>query len=375
MGVVDRHARRPHRHPDRSSHVTDLILGLHAGANSAAAIGHPGRLLYCVQEERLTGAKGYMGFPTQAVTACLDHLGAKPDDITHVAYGSRSGATEHCPREEFLRRLGTFHRRPDAAEQETALLADESPAMQNRIRGHLADLGITAPVSFTDHHLTHAATAYYGFRADPHKRYLVLTCDGFGDGACATVSLWHNGHHHEIARTDLRNSIGLLYFWTTHAYGFTPPEDEYKLMGMAPYANPERAVEIASIYARYLTLDASRLRFVRHTAASLEQSWPAIAAQLHGHRFDDVFAGLQLFTEDLLRAWTAAAIEHTSIPDVLAGGGVFMNVKANQRIAALPEVRTFAAFLFSLGCSGPTSPDSSGPMSVIWVDVPMSALD
>ncbi|MFY1671249.1 carbamoyltransferase C-terminal domain-containing protein [Plantactinospora sp. WMMB334] len=339
--------------------MTNLVLGLYAGANSAAAIGSAGRLLYCVQEERLTGIKGYMGFPTQAVTACLDRLGAKPEDITHVAYGSRSGSTEHCPREEFLRRLAAFHVRPDRAEQEMALLADESPAVQNRIRAHLADVGITAPVTFTDHHLTHAATAYYGLRANPRSRYLVLTCDGFGDGACATVSLWQNGQHREIARTDLRNSVGLLYFWTTHAYGFTPHEDEYKLMGMAPYANPERAAAVAAIYARYLTLDASGLRFVRNTGVSLEQSWPAIRRQLHRHRFDDVFAGLQRFTEDLMCAWTAAAITHTSISDVLASGGVFMNVKANGRIAALPEVRTFAAF--------PSCGDESLPIGAFYL--------
>lgn len=71
--------------------------------------------------------------------------------------------------------------------------------MQDRVRDLLADADLTAPVTFPDHHTTHAAaTAYYGLRADLARPYLVLTCDGFGDGACATVSVWQSGTHQEM---------------------------------------------------------------------------------------------------------------------------------------------------------------------------------
>jgi carbamoyltransferase len=340
--------------------VSDLILGLHAGANSSAAIGQEGRLRYCVQEERLTGIKGYMGFPHHAVTACLNHLDAKPGDITAVGYGSRFGSVEHCPPDEFLRRLQQFHRRPSAAQAEARLVARRPDGMQERVRALLTDMRVTAPVTFHDHHTTHAATAYYGLRDDPAGRYLVLTCDGFGDGACATVSVWQHGRHEEIARTDMRNSVGLLYFWATHAHGFTPHADEYKLMGMAPYANPRRAAEVADIFRHCLWLDRTGLRLARTTSASVERTWPRIAAQLRGRRFDDVFGGLQRFTEGLLTAWATAAIRATGVRRVLAGGGVFMNVKVNQRIAALPDVDTFAAF--------PSCGDESLPIGAYYLN-------
>jgi len=324
--------------------MSEMMLSLHAGANSSAAIGNQRRLLYCVQEERLTEIKGYMGFPHHAIAACLDHVGAKPGDITAVAYGSQFGSVDHCPRDEFLRRLRQFHRRPGAAPIEVRLVDRLPDGMQDRVRTLLADAAITAPVTFHDHHTTHAATAYYGLRDDPDRPYLVLTCDGFGDGACATVSVWHHGTNQELARTGMRNSVGLLYFWTTHEYGFTPHEDECKLMGMAPYADPRRAAEVAAIFRECLWFDDTGLRFQRTTHASVERVWPRIATRLRGRRFDDVFAGLQRFTEDLLVAWVCHAVQATGIRTILAAGGVFMNVKANQRIAALPEVDTFAVF-------------------------------
>lgn len=324
--------------------MPDLILGLHGGANSSAAIGAAGHLLYCVQEERLTGEKGYMGFPYRAVAACLQHIGAKPGHVTAIAYGSRFGPVDHCPRDEFLRRLRQIHRRPGTAHAEARMAEQRCDGMQQKVSGILAELGFTAPVTFHDHHIAHGAAAYYGLRTNPTTPYLVLTCDGFGDGACATIATWVQGQRAEIARTGLHDSVGLLYFWTTYGHGFTPHEDEHKLMGMAPYASSHRAAEVAAIFRRYLWLDDTGLRFRRSTTPSVEQVWPHIQTELRGRRFDDVFGGLQRFTEHLLTEWVSAAVARTGIPRLLAGGGVFMNVKANQRIAALPDVDEFAVF-------------------------------
>ena len=326
----------------------ELILGLHAGINAAAAVGDADGVRYCVQEERLTGEKSYIGFPGQAVTACLKHLGATPADIAAVAHGSRFGPVAHCQRDELAWRLRSFHR-PSALPRrlwaEWRMLHRRPDGMRARLAAHLAEAGLGGiPLACYDHHTTHGAAAYYGLRRDPATPYLVVTCDGFGDGACATVAIWQAGKRRELARTSMRDSLGLLYFWTTHAYGFAPHEDEYKLMGMAPYASPHRAAEIASIYHRYLGLDHSGLRFGRRTRRSTELAWPRLARELRGRRFDEVFAGLQRFTEDLLTTWVQAAVAAAGLPRVLGGGGVFMNVKASQRIAELPAVEEFQVF-------------------------------
>src|SRR6266851_2285032 len=326
----------------------DLILGLHAGINATAAIGDAGGVRYCVQEERLTGEKGYIGYPRQAVAACLAAVDAKPGDVAVIAYGSRFGSVEYCHRDELPARLARFHRRrhrPGRWRDEMRMVRQRPDGMQQKLACLLTnqDFG-GVPLRLYDHHTAHGAAAYYGLRQRPAQPYLVLTCDGFGDGACATAAVWQEGERHEVARTDMRNSLGLLYFWTTHAYGFRPHEDEYKLMGLAPYASPRRAAEVADIYSRYLGLDASGLRFRRRTRLSAELSWPRLAGELRGRRFDDVFGGLQRFTEDLLSQWVQSAVQATGLSRVLAGGGVFMNVKASQRIAALPMVDDFGVF-------------------------------
>src|SRR5712664_3506382 len=90
--------------------MAELILGLHAGSNATAAIGDAGGIRYCVQEERLTGEKGYIGFPYRAITACLKEQGAAPGDVAEVAYGSRFGHVDYCGRDDLMRRLRSFYR-------------------------------------------------------------------------------------------------------------------------------------------------------------------------------------------------------------------------------------------------------------------------
>lgn len=339
--------------------MKDLVLGLHSGANASAAIGRQGRLLYCIQEERLTGIKGYMGFPHRAIEACLRHVDAEPADVVEVAYGSLDGSVEHCPPQEFLRRLRLVH----APRREPVVVnkrgARRALGMQDRVMELLAAVGQFDSVVFYDHHTTHAATAYYGLRADPELPYLVLTCDGFGDGACATVSVWQAGLQQELARTAMPDSLGMLYFWTTQEYGFVPHSEEFKLMGMAPYVAPAKAAKAAAVFRRWLKLSEDGLTFERLCTEPIEQKWPLIARQLRSLRFDAVFAGLQQFTEELLAAWVKAAIRATGVHDVLVAGGVFMNVKANQRIAALPEVASFAAF--------PSCGDESLPIGAFYL--------
>src|SRR3712207_5182199 len=92
-----------------------------------------------------------------------------------------------------------------------------------------------ATIKHFDHHLSHAATAYYGLRTSPDHKALVLTCDGDGDGQCASVRVFDRGVIREVAQTPWSNSLGALYAWVTYGMGFVPLEHEYKLMGMAPY--------------------------------------------------------------------------------------------------------------------------------------------
>ena len=163
----------------------------------------------------------------------------------------------------------------------------------------------TETVRFYDHHETHAATVYHGLRRDEDP-YLVLTLDGGGDGLSGTVWTGQNGEITQVARIAQGDSLGELYAVTTHLLGFMPMEHEYKLMGMAPYADREYAESVARIYHSYLGLEEGGIRFQRRVPEPLSRIGPRLQRDLKRVRFDSICAGLQVFTEDLLAQWVGA---------------------------------------------------------------------
>jgi carbamoyltransferase len=340
------------------------ILTLHSGHNSSALIGDESGILFATQEERLTGEKNYWGFPRLAVKACLDHAGAKPKDVMLVGCGGTQVVSRYHSRDDILK----AYRRQDTVvgklRQRIAMplvLVMQPNLGQRSLKEDLANAGLAeVPVVHHDHHSMHAASAYYGLRSDPRERYLVATCDGDGDGCCASLRVFGGGEVTEISSTDWDNSLGALYSWVTFAMGFMPLEHEYKLMGMAPYASERATNEAADIFRAYLGLTEEGLAFKRHTFQRTNDLGERIFSDMRGKRFDHICAGLQLFTEELLTGWIKSAVRKTGISRVLAAGGVFMNVKANKKIAELEEVTSFQAF--------PSCGDETLPFGVFWAE-------
>ena len=88
------------------------ILGIHSGHNSSVCIGDDRRILFAIQEERLTGEKNYWGFPARSIKACLDAVGATPSDLVAVAHGSRQVISGYRTRDDLMasyRRAGTAY--------------------------------------------------------------------------------------------------------------------------------------------------------------------------------------------------------------------------------------------------------------------------
>ena len=325
-----------------------LILGLHTGHNASACIGDESGLIYAVQEERLTGEKNYWGTPKKAIHACLRHIGAGPRDLAALVHASRQALCKYHSRDDVMnayRRQQTLRGKLRQRVAVPLVLAIRPTWGQQRLESDLTAAGLAGlKVNYYDHHYSHAATAYYGLRSDPQDEYLVLTCDGDGDGLCATVRVMGGGKDHLVAATPWANSLGAIYSWITFGMGFVPLEHEYKLMGMAPYASDRAAEQIAKIFSRYLGLDSTGLQFKRHTLRRTNELAESMFRDLKGIRFDYICAGLQRFTENLLCDWVRNAVRATGVRRVVAAGGVFMNVKANKRIGELPEVDSFEAF-------------------------------
>jgi carbamoyltransferase len=328
--------------------LSRYILGVHAGHNSSVCIGDQSGLLFAIQEERLNREKNFWGFPRLALAACMDHVGAAPDELLAIAYGGHQVLCRYHSRDDVIRAYRRQSTLAGRLRQNMAipLVLTLNPSYgQDRLRELMAEAGLGGhKIAHYDHHLSHAASAYYGLRRSPDEMYLVLTCDGVGDDISATVRVWGGGHREDVAQTNQGESLGSIYSWVTYGMGFVPLEHEYKLMGMGPYASERAAEETASIFRHYLRLRPDGLGFVRGTHRHANTLYRRLERDLRGMRFDYICAGLQKFTEDLLCDWVRHAVRKTGVRKVLAAGGVFMNVKANKRISELEEVESFEAF-------------------------------
>lgn len=354
-----------------------LILGINEGFDSSVTILENGRIRFAIQEERVTRQKNGLGFPKNALEFSLKHLNLKPSDFQEVCFSNLYSPL--VTKEMFYRDYDRIADEPQSLRHQIRqksfrLLQNLAPeplkATRRRRRGeqrndvlngHLIEAGFQKQqIHRSEHHFNHAAAVYYGLRADFESPHLILSLDGGGDRCCAHVYLAERGKMRLIASTPDGHSIGNIYSRVTHLMGMKPHEHEYKLMGLAAYLKSESYVrDVVSQFRQYLDLDEENpLRFRCRVPELTYAIQPRLAHDFKRVRFDNLAAGLQLFTEDLIVRWVRAAIQATGVKKVLGSGGVFMNVKANKKIAELPEVEYFDVF--------PSCGDETLPFGAVW---------
>ena len=337
------------------------VLGIHDGHNATAALTSDGAVEYAIQEERLNGSKNVSGFPVLAITEIMNQTRSDIGDIDEVAIASHD-LGKPMDRDALIRHFKNLNAPSGAARR--FLWATPVKRVHRTLRKRarllpLLDLGFAREkVRFVDHHLAHAAAAYFGspWRDD----VLVLTCDGSGDDVSATVSLAQEGTLHRISQVDASHSLGLVYALTTLHLGMMPNEDEYKVMGLAPYAPESGARNSYEVFSRLFEFSGSDgVRWQRRTGvADTHYILPRLRRHLQNHRFDHICGGLQRWTEEMLATWVRNCVRATGITRVALGGGVFMNVKANKVIGELPEVEDLFCF--------PSSGDESTAVGAAW---------
>jgi carbamoyltransferase len=319
------------------------ILGIHDGHNSSASIVADGVVVAAVQEERLTRRKNEVGYPRRAIEDCLRIAGIGAGELAQVVYASLfMHKTDYLLNIEPWYVTGLEHQRADATrpKQYEKVIFEQRKA--ERIADVVAHLGVAAErISFVEHHLAHLAGAYFTAPLGDHAGpVLGLTCDGAGDNIAGSVSICRGNDIERIATTDRHASLGKIYSRMTMLLGMTPWEHEYKLMGLAPYADPDHARKAEQKLRPLLRVDAEGLRFVQGGELSMNYCYEYLRDAFERTRFDTMSAAVQLFTEEMLVEWVRAAVRKTGIADLVCGGGVFMNVKANKAIAEMPEVRS-----------------------------------
>ena len=314
------------------------ILGLSAYYHdSAAALVRDGKILCAAQEERFTRKKNDSDFPQQAVQFCLRHAGLNAAQLDAVVFYDK-------PILKFTRLLETYLAvAPGGWRTFPTTLSNwlgEKLDLRKAIRAELPELRRDCQILFTEHHQSHAASAFY---PSPFDEAAILTIDGVGEWATTTIG---HGRGREIKMLkELRfpHSLGLVYSAFTDYCGFRINSGEYKLMGLAPYGEPKFAdairrelMDIKPDGSFRLNLD--HFNFLSGTTMTNGKFHALFGGPPRGpeekiqQRHMDVARSIQVVTEEIMVLLARHAREITGQKNLCLAGGVALNCVANGLI-------------------------------------------
>ncbi|MGH8608712.1 MAG: carbamoyltransferase C-terminal domain-containing protein [Gammaproteobacteria bacterium] len=333
-----------------------IVLGIHDGHDAGACLSRDGRIVLASSEERRRNIKNYAGVPELSIAALFKRSGISPSDVDLVALSGLVRNTsptreQHTHRKRLLfsaLALGSWVARTEVGTRLGRFFLSRMRRRRELLE-RLADLGIgDKPLRAYDHHLTHAACAYF------HRPWegdaLILTHDGAGDGLCATVNVGKGLEISVVSQTPKYHSLAnWMYSSVTRHLGLKPWEHEYKVMGMAPYG---QAGYVAPILREMYGVEG--LHFRNKTGRVAQPLQRLLARRLYCQRFDNIAAGCQQVFEELMLQWVRNAIAATGVRKVCAAGGAFLNVKANKLIREMEGVEAFYAY--------PASDDGGTPI-------------
>jgi carbamoyltransferase len=361
------------------------VLGLSPlDKDATVTLVEDGRITYAAAEERFTRSKLQNGFPWNALDNALRTTGTGLGEIDRVVYPFLTFDEET---RLFERNLAEEPESPDdvgagatAEELQTArgriparresvpgladpnermekgllnslayrVLASEGVVPRNRAKrgsdrwgrdasafhvrwqqeldGALTELQLNGKLKHVEHHLSHAANAFLTSGFDPA---LIVTLDGYGSGLSGSVSIGRDGRIERIHNQEYPHSLGTFYESVTSALGFQPGRHEGKVVGLAAYGDPE---VLGAILRRRFVPDNGGFRVVETNdvdfARRLAAQFPKI----------DVAAAYQRVLEEIATAYVSQYVRTTGLTSLVLSGGVFANVKLNQRLREIDGV-------------------------------------
>ena len=311
------------------------ILGLSAYYHdSAACLLRDGQLVAAAQEERFTRKRHDAGFPAEAVAYCLREGGLSIREVDHVVFYDK-------PVPKFMRILQTHV--AAAPRGLPAFLMALPLWLRQKLwtaREIEEALDYEREVLFTEHHQSHAASAFF---PSPFEHAAVLTIDGVGEWATTTCGVGH-GH---VLSTDQEirfpHSIGLLYSAFTYYTGFKVNSGEYKVMGLAPYGTPRFAklirdelIDLKDDGSFQMNLDyfdyVGGLRMTNERFHRLFGGPPRDPESRLTQRDMDLAASVQLITEEAVIGLARGLQKRTGEKQLCLAGGVALNCVANGKL-------------------------------------------
>lgn len=327
--------------------------------DAAAALLKDGVLVAAAEEERFSRKKHDFGFPTEAIRFCLRQAGIASGDLDYAVFYEK-------PLVKFDRilmsALATFPRSWRVFRESMITWFKEKLWVKRLIQVHL---GLSPDkILFVDHHTSHAASAFF---CSPFEEAAILTFDGVGEWATATIgraqASWNSHGQNDIRISrEMRfpHSLGLLYSAFTAFLGFEVNDGEYKVMGMAAYGEPRymdrihRLLHVNGDGSFWIDMDYfcyhystdrmynyrfeelfgrprdPRSEFVTSlTDPDLRVDGATVRRNQY---YADLASSMQRITEDLILSMANQAYKETGLKKLCVAGGVALNSVANGRL-------------------------------------------
>ena len=351
------------------------ILGISAYYHdSAAALIEDGVVLAAVQEERFTRIKHDDDFPIRAIEYCLNEAGLEIGQLDAIVFYDK-------PFLKFERIIQSYM---DHAPNGWWQFIKAMPAwlkqklfIKDQIKTALAELGDIdwkhTQLLFSKHHLSHAASSFF---ASNYETAAILTIDGVGEWATASIAKGEGNNIRTLKEMHFPDSLGLLYSAFTYFLGFKVNSGEYKVMGLAPYAEKENPLvqayfakikeEIVEIYEDgSIQLNAAYFRYATSYRMIKEAKFESLfgfekrgdESRIEEQHYCLAMA-LQLVTEDIVIAMAKEAKKLCQVDQLCLAGGVALNCVANGR---LQETGIFKEIYVQ-----PASGDAGNALGAAW---------
>jgi carbamoyltransferase len=319
------------------------ILGISAFYHdSACALVENGRIIAAAQEERFTRKKHDSGFPRHALAYCIAEGKVRLREVDHIVFYEK-------PFLKFERLLETYlafaPRGWNSFSTSVPVWIREKLFQRNVLARELTAIesGVdwSERLLFAEHHLSHAASAFYPSRFD---EAVVLTMDGVGEWPTTSVAIGRGNSLSLVKELQFPHSLGLLYSAFTYYIGFRVNSGEYKLMGLAPYGEPkykslilDRLVDLKDDgtfridldYFDYCTgLTMTNARFAALFGEPVRAPEDGRLTPFHM----DIAASIQAVTEEVILRLARGLARDYGLPNLCLAGGVALNCVANGKL-------------------------------------------
>jgi len=318
------------------------VLGISAFYHdSAAAIIVDGEIIAAAQEERFTRKKHDACYPKNAINYVLNEAGLKLSEVEHVVFYEK-------PFLKFERLLETYIGFSPSGFKSFSMsmplwLSEklfQKKMLFNELKGQDNNFNDIKKINFSEHHLSHAASAFF---SSPYEEAIILTLDGVGEWATTTISLGKHNKINILKEIHFPHSLGLLYSAFTYFLGFKVNSGEYKVMGLAPYGEPnfkdiilDKLIDVKEDGSFRLNMDyfnyATGLTMTNNKFAKLfnmeRRKSEDKLLQIHM----DMAASIQAVTEEIVLKITRFLSKEFKLENLCMAGGVALNCVANGKI-------------------------------------------